>query len=368
MDLQQIQRLEQDLRDASRLIGRQEARYLVDLYYEIQQFRINVAGQIRANEQEHGDSEPMRVHDAMFTSLHRLEKNIALTLKAFTEEYTVGLWCHSIKGIAGVLTAGLLAHIDINPWRCVGEHKNPKDRCRSSSDEPCTPACGWVRTITAAKIWRYAGLDPTVQWEKGQIRPWNAELKKLCWKIGESFIKVQNREGAYYGQIFFMRKELEISRNENGDFADQAARILEEKNFKKKTKAKRIYESGKLPPAHINSRARRYAVKRLLSHLQHVMYQNYYGELPPAPYPFVQGAAPDGHTDYREPPRWREIREAGAGRPLTELMGPNALPIHSDGIIQADIPELAEDLREANQQAWRDIADRTTGDEPEVEE
>jgi hypothetical protein len=37
-----------------------------------------------------------------------------------------------------------------------------------------------VKAPTAGHIWRYAGLDPTVRWNKGEKRPWNAGLKVLC--------------------------------------------------------------------------------------------------------------------------------------------------------------------------------------------
>ena len=62
--------------------------------------------------------------------------------------------------------------------------------------------------IVASGIDASAGLDPTVTWGKGERRPWNAELKVLCWKLGDSFVKVSNKEGALYGRIYRERKAL----------------------------------------------------------------------------------------------------------------------------------------------------------------
>ena len=80
-----------------------------------------------------------------------------------------------------------------------------------------------TRAPTVGHIWRYAGLDPTCEWRKGEKRPWNASLKTLCWKIGESFVKVSGKEKSLYGRLWKERKELEEKRNAAGEFADQAA-------------------------------------------------------------------------------------------------------------------------------------------------
>ena len=52
----------------------------------------------------------------------------------------------------------------------------------------------------------------------------------------------------------------------------------------KDTDAYGYYTQGKLPPAHIHARAKRYAVKMFLSHLQTVMWFEKYGELPVKPF------------------------------------------------------------------------------------
>jgi hypothetical protein len=176
----------------------------------------------------------------------------------------------SIVGIGPVIAAGMLAHIDITKAPTVGH------------------------------IWRFAGLDPTLKWEKGQKRPWNAELKTLCWKLGESFVKSSGHEASFYGPIYATRKKLETERNEAGAFAEQAAAALAAKRYRADTVARQAYEAGKLPPARIHLRATRYAVKLFLSHLHHVWYEVEF-RMPP-PKPFVISHM--GHVDYIPPPNW----------------------------------------------------------------
>jgi hypothetical protein len=167
-------------------------------------------------------------------------------------------------------------------------------------------------------IWSFAGLNPTAKWLKGQKRPWNASLKTLLWKLGESFVKVSNRENDIYGHIYRTRKDLEWLRNLNGDYAAQATASLEARNFGTDTVARAWYEGRispslvkveyidkgetipmtlkktevgderpMLPPARIHLRAERYAVKLLLSHLHEIWFWHEFKKLPPLPYPLV---------------------------------------------------------------------------------
>ena len=130
--------------------------------------------------------------------------------------------------------------------------------------------------------------------------PWCADLKLLCWKAGQSFMKQHNHPECFYGHIYEERKALENARNDQGLFAEQAAKVLEEKNIGKETPTYKAYKGGKLPPAHIDQRAQRYAVKMFLSHLHHVMYETHFRTPPPRPY----AMAILGHTDYVPPPNW----------------------------------------------------------------
>jgi len=253
-----------DIRES--VVGVNEARYLVDTYYQLQEYRKATGNQAIAMEKA---DEPHVTTDWLFDELLGLEKGIKNALSDFAEADPLATWAMSICGVGPVISAGLRAHIDIS------------------------------KAQTAGAIWRFAGLDPTVSWGKGEKRPWNAKLKTLCWKIGESFVKVSGNDKDIYGHIWAERKALELERNEAGEFADQAARALEKK-IGKNTEAYKWYSEGKLPPGHIHARAKRYAVKMFLSHYFEVGYVMEHGKRPPAPYIIENG----GHAHYMPPPNF----------------------------------------------------------------
>jgi hypothetical protein len=68
--------------------------------------------------------------------------------------------------------------------------------------------------------------------------------------------------------------------------------------FDKKTEAYKHLNAGKLPPGQIDARARRYAVKLFLSHLQQVWWKMETGTDAPKPYVITQL----GHGHLIDPP------------------------------------------------------------------
>jgi|SRR5579859_3896519 len=272
-DLDPVARLTRDLRNAARTLSSDEARFLVDAYYAMQRDRIRAAHQERTLAE---GSEPHDTMQWLLVQRETLEKQVARALDVYSNAHPAGEWARSICGIGPIIAAGLLAHIDITKAPSVGH------------------------------IWRFAGLDPTVKWEKGQKRPWNGALKRLCWLIGESFTKVSSNENDTYGKIYKARKELETQRNEAGHYADQAKAALAAKKFGADTQARKHYEAGRLPPARIHLRAQRYAVKLFLAHFHHVYYEIHFGKAPPMPYIFTAEAAitHGQHVHYIAPPNW----------------------------------------------------------------
>lgn len=286
-----VKRLTKDLRIAAETMSDDEARFIVDSYYIWQEDRKRSFNQIRALGES---SEPNSVIQWLAGNAEALEGQLKASLDKYSASKPVGRWARSITGIGPVIAAGLLAHVDI------------------------------AKAPTAGHIWRYAGLDPTVRWEKGRKRPWNATLKTLCWKIGESFVKVQNNEDDVYGHVYAERKAQEWQRNARGEYAEQATAKLASVKIGKDTSAYQWYAgrySGveftgdeivpipaidgrapqpMLPPAHIHARAKRYAVKLFLSHYQAVAWESTYGEKPPKPYIIEHG----GHAHYIAPPNW----------------------------------------------------------------
>lgn len=356
-DMEPIKRLSKDLKNAAKLLSRQEARYLVDSYYQLQDVRKATNNQVRGMEkktpgQEGQPLEPCDVLKWFEDNSEGLENQIKRALEAFALNHREGRWAFSITGIGPVIAAGLLAHIDIDEAPTVGH------------------------------IWRFGGVDPTLVWNKGEKRPFNASLKVLFWKIGQSFLKNSGREDCVYGKLLLERWAFEKANNVAGTLSGQATAKLEKFNIRKATEAygwyagqyslaiakrfvernidffeKKIsidpktgkekivsgprqipkqseiagwydlppdkqerlqkgmtlagYEWGNypgdepgtpmLPPAHVLQRACRYATKLFLAHFQHVSWETKHGVPPVKPY--VLDHIP-GHIHFIKPPNW----------------------------------------------------------------
>lgn len=261
--------------------SRSEIRFLVNSYYQIQDDRIRTNNQIRRLNKEtnsNNDETEEIINDGFvkpdnyllgFLSERYTDTELMIKQAAvyFTDNHPVGVWLKSIHGIGPVIAAGLLAHIDI------------------------------LKAPTAGHIWSFAGLDPNVVWEKGKKRPFNADLKKLAWKIGVSFMKQSSSPKCDYGHIYLKRKEYEVARNESGGNKALVEADLARNKYSKDTEAYKHLLSGKLPPAQIQMRAQRYAVKIFLSHLQQVWWEWETGEKAPKPF----AIAILGHAHMIEP-------------------------------------------------------------------
>lgn len=243
---------DKDMKSAATMLTAAEARFLVDSYYSWQESRITQAHRIRTSAEQ---GEPNRVILYQYQQTEIMEERARLMLNRYAKSRIEGEWLMSICGIGPVIAAGLMCHIDIE------------------------------KAPTAGHIWSFAGLDPTKTWEKGQKRPWNASLKRLCFLIGESFVKVSGRDKDVYGKFYRSRKAYEEAKNESKDYAEQATASLERKRYSEDTKARACYEEGKLPPARIHRRSARWATKLFLSHYQTVAWYAKFGNLPPEPFP-----------------------------------------------------------------------------------
>jgi hypothetical protein len=300
-----VMKLTKDLRKAAVTLGPREVRFLVDAYYTMQENRIRAAGQVRSM-----SGEPHKVLDWLSDKSDSLEAQVRAALDAWSASQPMGKWARNVTGIGPVLAAGLLAHIDVAKCCC-------KQFAGLKSEDIPKHDCEGVPTV--GHIWRFAGLDPTLKWEKGKKRPWNASLKVICWKIGESFVKVSGNESDVYGKLYFQRKAIEIQNNDSGKLAGAAAAgaervakntdawpwysgcfpagaskivsdLKDEKARKQWLKENKL-EPGKgqpmLPPGHLHSRAKRWSVKLFLSHWHDAAYRNAFGKAPPLPYPIA---------------------------------------------------------------------------------
>ena len=246
-----IGKLTKAQRQAATKLGDAEARYLVDQYYQIQERRKATTNQTRS---EFIEGEPFVFNLWLAEQFITLERQVKGILDAYTKNDPLCAAVRQVVGIGPVTAAGLRAHIDIR------------------------------KAKTAGAIWRFAGLDPTSKWGKGQKRPWNARLKVLCFKIGESFVKTQNAAGSEYGPLFRAKRDSLTEENEAGYFEETAAGILATRRIGKDTIAYQHYAAGKLPDAHLHARARRWVVKQFLADYHKAAYHIILGEEPPVPY------------------------------------------------------------------------------------
>jgi hypothetical protein len=257
-----VGRIKRDIMKAAVTMTDDEARFLVDAYYISQEDRKRAHNQVRSMKDE-----PHEIISWIAEQGETIEGQIKGALEKYVMSRTdIGPWLMSIYGIGPVISAGLMAHIDIRRSPAVGD------------------------------IYSFAGIagDGQKPWKKGAKKPFNGSLRTLIWKVGQSFMKFSNRPECTYGHLYRERKVYEVDNNDNMRLTAQAAKALESKNWDKSTDAYKAYIAGKLPPAHLDARARRFAAKIFLSHVHCVMYWLYFGKLPARPY----SHAHLGHTHF----------------------------------------------------------------------
>jgi hypothetical protein len=210
-----------------------EVGEVVELYYDAQELRIMHANKLRSE----GEELPLKLW--LGTWLERGEKLMRDKLKEWIESEAApaeAKWAYAQAGIGPVIAAGLSAYIDVNKAKHV------------------------------SSLWKFAGFAPGADRKvKGTKLAYCAPLKTLCWKLGESFVKVSGKPDAFYGKLWAQFKAREIERNESGRYKDAAAEVLRSKKMKEPEVIERL-KSGKLTDGHLHQRSKRLAVKIFLSH------------------------------------------------------------------------------------------------------
>lgn len=348
-----VQRLSRDLATAAARLSENEARFLVDYYYICQDDRMRFLGQVRAMTQS---QESTMVLDWLGAQAEVMEGQVKRALDKYTDAHPIGTWIKSLYGFGPVLAAGIIAHIDIEKAPTAGH---------IWSYAGLVDGKEWISSADAARWVKENGLDVELaartfnrnpanlramasQDREGEDiemtakslaaaiarRPWNAALKKLCFKIGECMVKFAGNEQCFYGHVFRDRRLYEWENNLNGVLAQKAAndgdkyststesyawvkgmyhpddiRALRKKldtegaippDELKKIRRKAGEGVPMLPPAQIHARARRYAVKLFLSHLHTVWYETHFQRRPPNPFVIEHM----GHVHYIQVPNY----------------------------------------------------------------
>jgi hypothetical protein len=237
-----------DIREAAKVIPEREVRYLVGMYYTAQQMRIAVEGKLRAL-----DEEPNAMLGLFLEMFEETEKDIQAALDVYTANNAIGASFRRVKGVGPVLTAAWLAHVNVHIAR------------------------------NCSKVLAFGGYNPNMKWEKGQKRPYNADLKLVFNKMGRAFVFLSNRN-SYFGQRYKENKALVEKRNDAGMFADRCAELLRTRNYRKETNAYKCYSVGKYPPAHVSASARLKTVALCVGVLHREHYRVVFGEYPVDPF------------------------------------------------------------------------------------
>lgn len=330
--------LSKETKQSAAFVNDKQIRLIIDNYYQTQHHRMNIANQIRAVQQEF-DHVPEGETPAiawLLQDVKNRENQILKMISEYVKNVPICSWAMANKGIGPVFAANLWSYIDMSkcyhanqfisyaglndnnaPW--LGKEKSEAIVNEAYKyfglDPKATPtedvflriAVNSGRNVPTVKRGFYAhkqrdlesggkSNDKTILIKYLSKPPYNTELKRMCYLIGESFCKVSNR-GSLYGTIYKERKALETMKNENLEYKDQAEKLLAEKNYDKSTDTYKCLIQGKLSPAHINQRAKRYAVKIFLTHFFEAAWIYTYKTNPPTIYPIAH----QGHVDYIEP-------------------------------------------------------------------
>lgn len=221
-------------------------RMTVSNYYRAQAGRKQADMQLR----HLGDRpDPGGILEHYSNTMAHLEADMEKELLVFARNHPVGKWLLAIHGIGPVITAGMLAYVNIEIAQ------------------------------TAGQIWRFAGLDPAVKWERGQKRPWCAAMKQIMWHAGQCFMRSHTSDKSYYGKLYKEKKNELEAKNEARHWAERCKTFVTQSADVKKCLA-----DGKLPPFIIDAMARRWAVKIFISHFHAVYYWSHWKKAPPKPY------------------------------------------------------------------------------------
>lgn len=246
-------------------LGPKDVRGLVYAFYAHQRQRIRLDAQIREVEKAGGNPAALRPPRADFALM---ESRLISRLGQWAIGRPGGEWSRSVWGVGPIISAGLAAHIDVS------------------------------KTPTAGGVWRFAGLDPTLTWGKGEVRPYNANLKVLLWKLAGGWVRGGTNPKNFGGQLYRQRKAFEVARDEAGGNAAAAAASLERRTVKDK-ELKELLQSGHLPAGQLDLRARRWAEKLFLA----AYHEQVRGELGlPVPLPYALTLP--GHAHRITPDDW----------------------------------------------------------------
>lgn len=145
--------------------------FLIDRYYQTQEHRLALAGQIRALKEA---NESYDTVEHFYEQFYTIEKELAKYIAKEVKKYPI--WNNYLKGVKGIgPITGLALLVTLDASRA--DH--------------------------ASSFWKYAGLacddnGDADKRKKGEKISWNPFLKKTCWLISNGFIKCKGKYRGIY--------------------------------------------------------------------------------------------------------------------------------------------------------------------------
>lgn len=193
--------------------------------------------------------------------LARYRGDYEKTLVQHVKTLPIYAWAKAVSGLGDISLAGLVGecsgyNMETNELWSIGQMKSPSAMWKRLG----LAVMGGVRQGDAT-----AGLSKSDWVEHGYVKT----RRSVVWNIGECIVKAQWRKENTvhaYGKFYGEEKARLQALNEAGEYAEQAARIVERM---KKAGSKPLAENvaGRLTAGHINNRAKRHMTKRLIRDL-----------------------------------------------------------------------------------------------------
>ncbi len=205
-----------DAKLAAKTMGSLEASYLVGMYQYFLNQRIAVQNRLRSL-----PDEPSNALMYMKQQMEEGEKDCRVLLECYTDNHPIASVIKQIKGIGSIISAGYVAHVDMDKAKHFPQ------------------------------VLAYGGYSPTAVWRKGERRSYNMDFRKILILAGRSFVFSSGSPISYFGKRYKLFKTRIEWHNEQGHYADVAAKKLSMFKFDEASSTYKAYIKGILPPAHI---------------------------------------------------------------------------------------------------------------------
>jgi hypothetical protein len=213
---------------------------LARVYLDLQRLRIAIESRLRILAVSQEDMETYKILSALHSRLLNEEKKWLKQIMELAKEHPIWEYCQKVKGMGAIAAVTFLGFID--PYKAV----------------------------SAGKVWSYFGYAPSQKLRAGQKASFNTEAKGRAWLITRNVIM---HKDPYYTPLYKKKKAYYMEKMGAYITNPQLCPKYEECKKKLMAKAKRLGREPKNFPCkkHIDSMARRWLTKLILSHALQIM-------------------------------------------------------------------------------------------------